>query len=69
MREMEAQRFAGLIDQIDGVVWEADAATFQFTFAGSAATRLLGYTTDAWLAAGFWEEHRGFFATYSMRGG
>ena len=56
-REMEAQRFVGLINQIDGVVWEADAATFQFTFVSSAATRLLGYSTDAWLAAGFWEEH------------
>ena len=47
-----------LIDAIDGIVWEADARTFQFTFVSAQAERLLGYPCAAWLASPtFWRDH------------
>jgi len=32
-----------LIDSIEGIVWEADAATLRFTFVSQWAEQLLGY--------------------------
>jgi PAS domain S-box-containing protein len=49
---------AELIETIDGIVWEADAATFAFTFVSAQAERLLGYPVTAWLDdPGFWAAH------------
>jgi PAS domain S-box-containing protein len=49
---------AELIETIDGIVWEADATTFAFTFVSAQAERLLGYPVSAWLDdAGFWAAH------------
>ena len=41
------QNLAELIGTIDGIVWEADAATFRFTFVSAQAERLLGYPVSA----------------------
>ncbi|MEO5820860.1 MAG: PAS domain S-box protein [Vicinamibacteraceae bacterium] len=50
--------FDDLIGTIDGIVWEADARTFQFTFVSAQAERLLGYPVSAWLNdPNFWAEH------------
>ena len=57
VRTSEAKRFEDLIDQIDGIVWEADAATARLTFVSGGAERLLGYAPDAWLAPDFWATH------------
>ena len=47
-----------LVESIDGIVWEADATTFQFTFVSPQAERLLGYPRDRWLAEPtFWQDH------------
>ncbi len=52
------QQVASLVDSIDGIVWEADAHTFQFTFVSRQAERLLGYPLSQWLSQRtFWEEH------------
>lgn len=53
----ESQRmYADLVNSIDGIVWEADAATFQFTFVSSKAERLLGYPVKQWLTEpNFWK--------------
>lgn len=52
------QRYAELVDSIDGIVWEADARTFQFTFVSKRAERLLGYPVARWLhEPNFWAEH------------
>jgi PAS domain S-box-containing protein len=49
---------AELIATLDGIVWEADAATFRFTFVSEQAERLLGYPVSAWLDdPGFWAAH------------
>ncbi|MEZ4862622.1 MAG: PAS domain S-box protein [Caldilineaceae bacterium] len=46
-----------LITSIDGILWEADTDTFQFTYVSEQAERLLGYAAAQWLIPGFWEEH------------
>ena len=40
----------------DAIVWEGDAATFQFTYVGAAAERVLGYPVERWREPGFWAE-------------
>lgn len=47
-------RFRDMVDTTDGIVWEADARTFQFTFISQKAERLLGYPVEDWLKPGFW---------------
>jgi PAS domain S-box-containing protein len=52
------QRSEDLINAIDGIVWEADARTFQFTFVSAQAERLLGYSRAQWLESQtFWRDH------------
>ncbi len=52
------QGLTELIATIDGIVWEADATTFAFTFVSAQAERLLGYPVSAWLDdPGFWAAH------------
>ncbi|MEO2091664.1 MAG: PAS domain S-box protein, partial [Gemmataceae bacterium] len=46
-----------LMASIDGIVWEADADTFQFTFVSEQAERLLGYPVRDWLIPTFWADH------------
>ncbi len=49
------QERADLIDAVDGIVWEADAETFAFTFVSHQAERLLGYPVAQWCTErGFW---------------
>ena len=47
------QRFRDLVNTTDGVVWEADANTLDFSFASQQAERLLGYPVADWLQPGF----------------
>lgn len=53
LRQSE-QRFKDLVNTTDGVVWEADARTFTFTFISKKAEELLGYAVDDWYRPGFW---------------
>ncbi len=57
--EMRAsdQRFRNLVDSTDGIVWEADASTFNFQYVSGNAERILGYPTSDWLQPGFWADH------------
>jgi len=53
-----ATNLARLIDSVDGIVWEADAATFQFTYVNAHAERLLGYPVARWIEeSSFWADH------------
>lgn len=49
--------FAALVDGVDGIIWEADARTTQFSFVSARAETLLGYPREAWYTAGFWQAH------------
>lgn len=52
------QQYQALVHSIDGIVWEADANTFQFTFVSPRAEQLLGYPTERWLTEpDFWAKH------------
>ena len=49
-------RYEALVHSIDGIVWEANATTFQFTFVSPQAERILGYPIADWLEPGFWQQ-------------
>lgn len=50
--------YAQLVDSLDCIVWEADAATFAFTFVSKQAARILGYPVERWTTEPtFWRDH------------
>jgi len=49
MAEQAEIRYHNLVHGLDAIVWEADAATLQFTFVSRRAEAMLGYTVDRWL--------------------
>jgi diguanylate cyclase (GGDEF)-like protein/PAS domain S-box-containing protein len=51
------QQFLDLVDSTAGIVWEADATTFRFSFVSREAERLLGFTVEEWQIPGFWVQH------------
>ena len=51
------RRFRDMVDTTDGIVWEADAQTFTFTFISQKAERLLGFPATDWLQPGFWVDN------------
>lgn len=55
----EANRqYEGLVNSIDGIVWEADAQMAKFSFVSKQAEQLLGYPVADWLAQpGVWNAH------------
>ncbi|MBE9464183.1 PAS domain-containing protein [Dyadobacter subterraneus] len=51
-------RLESLIHTVDGIVWEADAQTFEFSFISDQVINILGYTPREWLAEpDFWANH------------
>jgi two-component system cell cycle sensor histidine kinase/response regulator CckA len=52
------QRYESLVHSIDGIVWELDPHTLEFTFISNQAERILGYQSQQWLTeTGFWANH------------
>jgi PAS domain S-box-containing protein len=49
--------YSKLFSSLDGIVWEADGETFQFTFVSPQAERILGYPLRQWLEPNFWRDH------------
>ncbi|HEV8096470.1 MAG TPA: PAS domain S-box protein, partial [Burkholderiales bacterium] len=52
-----SEKYEGLVSSIDGIVWEADPATFAFHFVSDQAERLFGYPSRQWLEPNFWRDH------------
>jgi PAS domain S-box-containing protein len=53
-----AENFRDLVDSLDAIVLDADAATFRVTFVNRRAETILGYPREAWYAdPNFWAEH------------
>ncbi|MBL7770629.1 MAG: PAS domain-containing protein [Flavipsychrobacter sp.] len=47
-----------LLENADGIFWEADAADFRFTYISPQVEEITGYTTGEWLAdPNFWSNH------------
>ncbi len=42
------RRYKQLVNSIEGIVWEADLKTHQFSFVSKKAEQLLGYQVDVW---------------------
>ncbi len=42
---------------INCIPWEASAQTWQFTYVGPQAVKILGYPIHRWYEDGFWEKH------------
>lgn len=52
------QGYADLVSSIEGIVWEADPETWQFSFISKKAQRLLLYPIERWLnEPDFWQDH------------
>lgn len=52
------QRIESLINTIDGIVWECDAKTLEFTFISKKVEDILGYTSEQWInTPNFWVNH------------
>jgi PAS domain S-box-containing protein len=46
--------YASLVNTVDGIVWEAELPSMQFSFVSGQAERLLGFPVARWLEPGFW---------------
>jgi len=56
--EIMERRFRNLVEDIDAVVWEADAKTWQLSYINRHIEEILGYPVAAWLAdRNFWIDH------------
>jgi PAS domain S-box-containing protein len=55
--KLSSEKFQNLVNSTGGIVWEADAKTFNFTFVSQEAERLLGYSLEEWKTDGFWANH------------
>src|SRR5207302_970785 len=52
------QRFRDLVNSVEGIVWEADVPSFQFSFVSKEAERVLVYPVERWLSEPtFWKDH------------
>jgi PAS domain S-box len=51
-------QYQALVESVVGVVWEADAQTFEFTYISNNITSILGYTQEEWMSdPDFWASH------------
>lgn len=50
------QRYATLVNSVDGIVWEGDPESFLFTFVSPRAEKILGYPRKDWYQPGFWRD-------------
>ncbi len=48
-RRASEERFRDLVQGLDAIVWEADAATLRFSFVSQRAETILGYPVERWL--------------------
>ena len=51
------ERFHELVESLDAVFWEADAATLRLSFVGGRTDQLLGDDASSWVEAHRWGDH------------
>jgi len=51
------ERLRVLLETTNAIPWEADAKTWQFTYVGPQAVKLLGYPVEQWYKKDFWVAH------------
>lgn len=56
--EMILHQYESLVQSIDGIIWEAEADPFKFTFVSKQAESILGYPVEQWRSEpDFWVNH------------
>ncbi|MGN8226428.1 PAS domain S-box protein [Gracilimonas sp. BCB1] len=56
--ERSKEKYESLVRSVEGVIWEAKADTFEFTYISPQAEHLFGYKAEDWLnEANFWEKN------------
>ena len=56
--EASRRKLENIIHSVDGIVWEANANTLQFTFVSHKAEQILGYSPEQWTSEkDFWLNH------------
>ena len=56
--EVLARRLSELVQSLEAIVWEGDAATLHFTFVSHKVKEILGYSSEQWLTdLSLWHEH------------
>lgn len=69
----EGQFFRDIVEEVDAILWRADAATGRYTFVSKRAGELLGYPASLWLGdPDFWlqaihAEDREFIAAFRRK--
>lgn len=57
LTDRERARFESLVQTMEGIVWEADPRSLQFSFVSRHAATLMGYPLTDWTRPGFWLAH------------
>lgn len=51
-------QYRSLVENLNGIVWEANSNNFEFTFISKQAENILGYSINEWTEnPNFWEDH------------
>jgi PAS domain S-box-containing protein len=52
------KEYETLVNNVEGIVWEADRASLRFSFVSQQAERILGYPVKSWTdEPDFWQKH------------
>jgi PAS domain S-box-containing protein len=54
---LTSEKFEELVNSSEGIIWEADALNFNFTYVSEQAKRLLGFEIEEWYEDGFIAKH------------
>lgn len=56
--EQAKMRTEALLETLDGIFWEADAETFEFSYVSPQVEKITGYTQSDWIGTpDFWKNH------------
>ena len=51
------RRYRALVESSNSIPWELDLDTWQFTYVGPQAEKVLGYPVEDWYQESFWNDH------------
>ena len=51
------EKYRSLVESASAIPWEVDLVTWQFTYVGPQAEKILGYPVSKWYEKNFWPEH------------
>ena len=54
-RRSDEERLRLLLETTNAIPWESDPKTWEFTYVGPQAVKILGYPLSRWYEPGFWQ--------------